>query len=829
MEQIYWITEYGKLLLAYLFVLFVWPSVVFRGFLKDRSRTYRFAFCTTAMILLTNTVVLGLGLANILFTPVVIVLFYGTFLVRLVQITHPGTMWIRDLRSLSGGTISRRRLALRWWTTLWGGVKRGVTAWWQSTRGKRLEYAVLLVLVAFGTLYFSWGAFDEHSYGFGDQYVHHQWAYGLVQGKAFYDGVYPEGMHCMIYLVCTCFGIRLYSGVLFFAGIHVPLLLVSAYVMMKELFRWRYSALVALTLYLTVDQLCINAVFGMSRLSWTLPLEYGLFAQYLAVTFLVRFFRRVRAGDPARIRWRTREGWKQLLRDADLLPFGLAVAVSLAVHFYVTIIAFFFCLAIAGMYLRQFFRRGSFLPLMVTVILSVSIAALPMGAAFALGYPPQGSLGWAMEVIKGTEGAAEGLGGDDLPTAEETETPPTQSASPEASASDPGTSAEETQTGTPETSAVSEAEVVPAEKKPSLVQRVLEKLRQAPEIVTEVSYRELYPGVRGELLMGVTLLVLGGSLVLRLWQLVRMQRWKRRQLRLQPGQRRKRRPALGTYDGYLAVALCAVVLMLMYSAGGLGLPQLVAGARLCSSVQMFNVMVYVCLVDVLFAFLRKYLSEMRLQLCSVALCVGIYWFTQAAGIFHGYLYFELTRYDAAVEMTNQIVDQYPKYQYTVISTTDEYYQLVETGFHEELLTLLQRETDVGYTIPTPYVFLYLEKHPIRYAQNHFADGPWWLASTKYPAYYKDLGTASQCPDILGGQVDLEHAEEGIRYGSKLSDTATDLEGRTILESKGFQWMERFQELYPEVSRVIYEDDDFVCYGFIQNPNVLFTLGIFAQY
>ena len=37
MDQTYWIIEYVKLLLAYGFVMFVWPSVVFRPYLQGKG------------------------------------------------------------------------------------------------------------------------------------------------------------------------------------------------------------------------------------------------------------------------------------------------------------------------------------------------------------------------------------------------------------------------------------------------------------------------------------------------------------------------------------------------------------------------------------------------------------------------------------------------------------------------------------------------------------------------------------------------------------------------------------------------------------------------
>ena len=51
---------------------------------------------------------------------------------------------------------------------------------------------MLLVVVMYGMLYFSWQAFQDYSYGASDMYVHHQWAYGLLQGEPYSAGIYPE-------------------------------------------------------------------------------------------------------------------------------------------------------------------------------------------------------------------------------------------------------------------------------------------------------------------------------------------------------------------------------------------------------------------------------------------------------------------------------------------------------------------------------------------------------------------------------------------------------------------------------------------------------------
>ena len=69
--------------------------------------------------------------------------------------------------------------------------------------------------MVFAIIYFSYGAFQNHSYGWGDMYVHHAWIYGLKEGQIFSAGVYPEAMHCFVYCMDALFGVSIYSCLLF--------------------------------------------------------------------------------------------------------------------------------------------------------------------------------------------------------------------------------------------------------------------------------------------------------------------------------------------------------------------------------------------------------------------------------------------------------------------------------------------------------------------------------------------------------------------------------------------------------------------------------------
>ena len=256
----YWISEYGKVFCGYLFLMFLWPLVVFHGYLKGKSKRDIFSFCVTVQIVMINTVVLMLGLFGILHIRLVAILFYGIFLAAVLR-----KGWFQRL--LAG----KDKIKLQ-------GIPK--------VKG---EWILLMAVVGFGTLYFSYGSFQIHSYGVYDVFLHHGWVNKLAEGKIFPNGIYPEGMHCFIYCLYALFGIRIYSSMLYLQSIHIAVFFLSAYVLLREVFHWRYSPIFVLCLYAVLD------IFGghsMYRLPLTLPMEFGLHTQFLCGAYFARYMKK---------------------------------------------------------------------------------------------------------------------------------------------------------------------------------------------------------------------------------------------------------------------------------------------------------------------------------------------------------------------------------------------------------------------------------------------------------------------------------------------------------------------------------------------------------
>lgn len=133
---------------------------------------------------------------------------------------------------------------------------------------------------------------------------------------------------------------------------------------------------------------------------------------------------------------------------------------------------------------------------------------------------------------------------------------------------------------------------------------------------------------------------------------------------------------------------------------------------------------------------------------------------------------------------------------------------------------------VDYYIPTEYLFFYIEKNPIYYAQYHFFSGPRWLAQDKYTKYYEYSTAVLSIGDgIEHSEISEEAVGKSLLTTSKASDAYSVIINRTILESEMYHWCQEFKTRLPNEIKVYYEDENFICYVVKQNPAHLYNLNL----
>lgn len=792
----YWIVEFIKVLSGYIFLMYLWPSVIFRKKLSGKSLTFQFAFCSTVSILLSNTIILGLGLFHILNEGIVRWIYYGTFFLSIFKEKELRRYIFAHIKRTLSGTQGWKLLIFRQAESLKIIIVNSFQQLNKKIKGRRIEYGILFVLIVFEVAYFSYGAFQCHSYGWGDMYVHHAWIYGLKEGKIFSAGIYPEAMHCFIYCMNDLFGISVYSCMMFLGEIHVSALLLAIYCFLREVMKSKYTVYLVLAAFLTIDMVCVDEIYGMSRMQYTIPQEFGLYTQFLCALYLVRFLRRNPEEGKAK-----RKVWND-----DLFLFMTSLAASLAIHFYVTMMAFFLCAAIAIFGIVKVFKKENFKSLVIAVLAGMIISAAPMVLAYASGIPLQGSLNWGMNVMNGTD-TKEGRTQQAQSIASENNA---ETSSQNESESQSSESIQQ-ESGVQSSQSVTSEEKQQTETNDALEQEQTSQKKSRKTIgeyikmVYKYGYAQLYGDTRAKWLLGFTLIA--GILSVINWIITAI--------------RFRKLP----FELYLGITAASVIFMILYAAPFLGLPEIIAGARLCLTEQVLLLSMMALPADeVLFAIGRRKMACI-LPYLSVLGVAAIYAGTNYFGVYHGYLYYELTRYNSVVNLTNRIASEYPKQRYTIISTTDEIYQVIESGWHEEILDFYYKSKLEKYYIPTEYLFFYVEKNPIQYAQYHFFAGPRWLAQKKYSQYYKySNAVISEGSAIKSSKISEDVLGEPLTDMGKASDAYSNLKNRTILESELYFWCQDFKARLPYEIQVYYEDEDVVCYMIKQNPEHLYNLG-----
>ena len=737
---------------------------------------FRFSFCITFMILLLNTVVLLLGIAKLLNPWIIRILFYGPFF-------FPVGVWLYRHRSsaiyikyLLTGIYKPKRLISDIMHRIGMRLKACFKKIWSIFVPHWPVYLIMTLAVIYGMIYFSYGAFHERYYGTSDIYVHHKWIDMLLNGVAFGAGVYPEGMHCFIYAMHVLFGVEVYSCMLFLAGVHIFSLLVAAYLFFKEIFPWKFSGIFIIVMYLVLQLDSSALITSTSRLQWTIPQEFAMFCVFLCGTYLLRFLRKVPV---EKFQWKR---WK-FVRDENLLIFLMALAVSLAVHFYITIMAFFLCLAIGVFFLYWVFARKQFVPLLAAILCGIVIAVTPMLLALAAGTPFQGSIGWAMSVIEDSQ--------ESIKEAEKVEKNETDSN-------------EIVINGV--TWEFEKPELITDEEWSEIVEEYSKPKEKLTTLFYKKSFSTLYPSRSAHLVLCWLLGALLG-IIIHIMLMIK----------------RKATVDNNPFCGYLFLVTAVFIFMVLFAAPSLNLLEIIQISRLGTVIHFLTLATIIIPFDLIATIISKRRISILADICASVLCVALCVSIIAAGEYHSHLFYYITRYPAAVDVTHQINKTMKPNSFTIVAAFDELYHVKSHGFHEEAVRFINEMDENSYTLPTEYVFIYLEKQPLKYAYCHLVGVASWLAGTEYQEIM-GKGVASQAPEIYHTDISDEYANKDVRIPLTFK-SYTNSEYRTIIFSRLNQWVEKFQELYPYQLTTVYEDDAFVCYMFRQNPARLLELAI----
>lgn len=585
-----------------------------------------------------------------------------------------------------------------------------------------------------------------YGYRASDIPVHLNWINQMSRGNLFASGVYPFGFHCMVYYLHAVFGFDTYVILCVFYLVQVFFIYIVLLAMLKLLCRSLYLPYAGIMVYILGS---FWARQTYSRFGSSLPQEFGMIFVIPSVYFLIRFFQT------------EKKNLKNRETKLILGCFALAFSLTLAIHFYGTMIAGLCCIGIAVGFCTRFLNKEYFRRIMLTGIISVFLAVLPMGIAFAGGTPLQGSLGWGLSVINGDSSDTE-------------DTSENEAAQKQAMEEMAARLIENTQNSNSESVQTGEIPVITEAPKHSLA----DKAREIPKKMKnlrEMMIRRIQEFIINSQEQWCAYAVLAGIAVLILLGLVFII---------------LRRITYG--EMLMSAGFCMGILTLLLCAGNLGLPVLMDPAR-CSIYYVYLLIVSITVLGdglLYLIFMPRILTIPR-NAVSFILTVSM-----AAGMIHQGLVKTpdfISDYvsNGAITCLTNIIKENKDETWTIVSANDETQMGLDHGWHYETITFLRKQEhinkDTKLIIPTEKVYFFIEKIPLNYSVVYSGSGQ--SISKK--------GASQSLPNSGG---------IGMYQG----------EGRWILMSRMYYWAQAFMEMYPNEMKVYYESEDFVCYVTPQN-------------
>ena len=663
------ILRFTGIFTAYTGITVLLPEIMFRRILKGRRLSEQFLMSYTFGNFYIINIVFALQLLHIsnFFTLTAVTVLMSILIglkVNRIPLRRKLAEGKKIFCRLSDGSLGIRSAVSKFGEWMKSGCRYFGKFFCRYIVKKPIQ-SVFLIFIC-GALLWIYGRQIILTYGYraSDIPVHLSWINQMSRGKIFSKGVYPFGFHCMIYYLHTVFGVDTYVILCEFFFVQVIYLHAVLLVMLKLLCKTKYLPYIGVFAYIVGD---FWSGQTYSRFYSTLPQEYGMIFVIPSIYFLIRFFQ---------IR-------KENLKDREtrriLQCFAMAFSLTLAIHFYGTMIAGLCCIGIAMGFCFRFVKKEYFCRIMVTGILSVVLAVLPMAIAFAGGTPLQGSLGWGMSVINGSQN-------------EESDADNTTQNNKVQVTSGNGKVTEIDVSKLP-SAKKGETTVVVKQKKPSLGDRmrtVADKIKVISDKIKTIP-NKIPKAVR--------------TMSIRIRNIVVPVDWQK----------------MGT------VGFCMLILTVLLCAGPFGLPTLMDAAR-CSIYYAYLLPVAgVVLADGILCFMtmpqifRNSKNVLSLGISVVLLIVLLQKdLVKNPEFSSGYVT------NGAITCLTNIIRENEDETWTIVSANDETQMGLDHGWHYETITFLRQlekiDEDTKILIPTKNIYFFIEKIPLDYSVSYAGSG-----------------------------------------------------------------------------------------------------------
>lgn len=680
----------------------------------------------------------------------IMALVMGGIGIRLLYDAHNVAIWISErcnkLALLARGVYGWKYF----WKTSYKSIGARTATLFKRIFGKYL-FDTLMIILCFGihSYYFGYRYVTSAAFAASDEPVHLLWIQEMVTNGNLYfeDKIYPYGMHNIVYALIKVFDFKAYMVYRNLGFIMCMLLLLLLFFMVRVVYRSRYAPLVGVFLYVGADLFNYAA---WDRLLFCVPMEYGSLFLYPMVIFIYRYICR---------------------KDrTDLWFFSICFALTLYIHSYDGILALLLCLSIG---IAGFFRiiKGRILKRIILMgLLSGVMGILPMGIGLLTGHELQGSFYWATGVIRGTTAKTDidSVTGADRNAG--------------------------TQESLPEIDRTDSMEGTASLDRASLPQRLI---RLKDKLIKALSI--IYYKTRTYLIKDNNPIFINIVIAAMLLTIIRVL--------LQPVLKRRCEEAFLQ----LAVTIYMALLLILMSNASLGLPVLIEDYRVSEfAAYAFPLLLCIPLEYLYLLVKQREAPKMIVNTAIILLTAGVLITTYKEGFARVPGRYTVVNSDSAAYVFYRIVSSYEDYQWTIVSTVDEYSMVLDSGRHGDWLNLLSQLS--GYNpgmkieFPTKDIFFFVEKRPI------------------LPAEIIRVNEKILRPEI---SADDARVNLGDIFYSNKSDYYNH--SRNMIMAKAYYWAQEYRSYFPEEMTVFYEDDDFVCYRLEQETEYLNNLAIDFPY
>ena len=765
------VIQFIQLFVGYLGFTVGLPALVFYRKAKRFSAAVRFLIYFTIGNFYIINLVQVLELLHISYRITLSLFTFGSAAILLVKIYHiPVASYLKKvldecrhyiLREMGFKTFMRHR-----WQEMKVFLRVVVRNLWRLLKENFLDIPFLVLFALLVWKVCGPGILHNWGYGASDIPIHNYWINGLIENNIYVAGIYPMGMHCMLYYLSTMLEIPVYVTLRLFWLVQYSMIAVMILVFLKGHCKTRFLPYLGIMIF--VGAKCFTNISYL-RYGATLPQEFGMLYILPSIFFMMEFFTTRRE--------ELEEGINRICCTSSWYLFGFAMSFSLTLssHFYDTIIAGVICIGIAVGYGYWLWRKEYFFRILLAGMLSILLAFLPMVLAFLSGKSLQGSMYWAMSIIGLRDYTvlvfrvlciivlAMTVGGIILVIR-----------------------------GIKSGKISFENKEVPQY---SLINKLIFQLCGLVPLAVMLLIGWKY---RGTVLVGCkqnafeianmnwVFYGIGAALCIGLIQHYFVETMRG--------------------SGILAIVISEIILGLVLVSDALGWPVLMEDSRTCIYfVYLIPVVLVMTLDGAMNLLFLDRLPETRQVVGLILVVLVIIYSTKYDWIRESFGGGGLEMNEAIFCTTNILKENEGRNNtWTIVSANDELNMIEKYGRHTETIEFLE---DMEYwnctkevMIPTEKVYFYIEKKPLNYANEYVGEIP---------------------------VVSEEQAKQTLPENSGLN--AYNGTERSVTMSRMYYWAQKFMELYPNELKVYYENDRLVCYYIEQNVYRLYNFAIYYGY